>query len=632
MNQTGYFQMVWMYIWNIIKNSGIYWLLRKVYDGISGAWQRSRITGFFRKEHLHSDAVYQSIAGRVLHFPFTFFTFLQRTVGERLGSTLENSGIVYICNVFLHNLLALNLRFLGVALAAVGVGNILAELLLGTDIWLLSVFLIPIGAVLAIFNINATTFLKHSLLVRWIAECLGTTFSFDFYYCGKTRAKGRIIVAAVAGLLCGGASVFVSPILGVPLLFGIAFVFAVFYKVEIGVFAALFAAPLVPTMVLVALVLLSLFSLVIHGITTPNFKWKFDGIGFLIIGMLVVYFIAALTSFVPFKSMQIWLIYFAFMSVYFLVINTIKTKKQLMDLLMVFVLSGLLVCLYGIAQYVFGWDTAAAWIDEEMFTDIKMRIYSTLENPNVLGEYILLVLPVSVGLLWVKKKPLQKFVYLCITGILFLSLILTFSRGCWIGIMVAAAIFITFVAGKLWGLGLIALPILPAVLPESITNRFLSIGDLQDSSTSYRVYIWMGTLAMMKDFWKSGIGMGSEAFSEVYPFYSYHSIVAPHSHNLFLQIAVESGVVGIAVFLLILFWAFKKMTTGYAFVGKGHPVATMMVAIGAGICGFLVQGMFDNCFYNYRVFMIFWAVLALGIACAHVARGIYQNEKEEKTT
>ena len=161
-------------------------------------------------------------------------------------------------------------------------------------------------------------------------------------------------------------------------------------------------------------------------------------------------------------------------------------------------------------------------MDEEMFEDIKMRIYSTLENPNVLGEYILLVLPLAVGLMWTKKGVLAKLFYLGAAAVMFVALILTFSRGCWIGLMLSAAIFITLVAGKLWGLGLIALPIIPIVLPESIINRFMSIGDMKDTSTSYRVYIWFGTILMLKDFWLSGIGMGTEAFQSVYPFYSYN--------------------------------------------------------------------------------------------------------------
>lgn len=164
-------------------------------------------------------------------------------------------------------------------------------------------------------------------------------------------------------------------------------------------------------------------------------------------------------------------------------------------------------------------------------------------------------------------------------------------------------------------------------------NRFTSIGDLKDSSTSYRVYIWMGTLAMVRDFWISGIGMGSEAFTEVYPFYSYNGIVAPHSHNLFLQILVESGIGGILVFGLILLLFLKRMMAGYqAGGGKGAPLSTMIVAISAGICGFLVQGMFDNCFYNYRVMLIFWCVMGMAMACFYAAKRIAAQEHRETGT
>lgn len=142
-----------------------------------------------------------------------------------------------------------------------------------------------------------------------------------------------------------------------------------------------------------------------------------------------IYLVAGITSFAMVKSLSIWAIYLAFMAAYFLIINLVRSKKQLNNLLTVFVLSGLLVCLYGIAQYIFGWDTAQAWMDEEMFSDIKMRIYSTLGNPNVLGEYILLVLPVSLGLMWTRKGLLQKLFYAAASAVMLVALILTFSRA-----------------------------------------------------------------------------------------------------------------------------------------------------------------------------------------------------------
>lgn len=626
-HNIGYFQAVWLFLWNLIKSSGVYKVLRRVYDAISGAWKRSRITNWFRQEHFSEDSLQNSVAGRVLRSPFTFFAYLQRTIGDRLNDLIENSSVIGFCNTFLHNMLAFNLRFIGVLLLAFGAGGIVVSLLAGNELGMLYYIILAVGAVFSIFNVNLTEYLKGSIVIRFIEFCLGTEFSFDFFYKRKTAKGSRLIVAGLFGLIAGVVAGAVSPLYGILAVVAFAGIFLVLYKVEAGVYFAVFLTPLVPTMAVVGLSLVCLLSLIIKGLTDRQFKWKFDGLGFLVLAMLAVYLLSGVTSFAMLKSISIWGIYFAVMSFYFVVINTVKNKKQLFDILTVFAVSGTLVCLYGVAQYLFGWNVTQAWMDEDMFGDIKMRIYSTLDNPNVLGEYILLALPVAIGLMWTKKGKFTKFIYLCMSGVMMVAMILTFSRGCWIGLMVAAAVFITFVAGKLWGLGLIAIPFVPMLLPESITNRLSSIGDMKDSSTSYRVFIWMGTFAMIKDFWLSGIGMGAEAFGAVYPFYSYNAVVAPHSHNLFLQVLVESGAVGIVVFLAVLFVFYKKLIAGYQVAGgKGTPIATMMVALGAGVAGFLVQGMFDNCFYNYRVVMVFWTVLALGMACCYVAKSIAANQ------
>ncbi|MBR5153096.1 MAG: O-antigen ligase family protein [Clostridia bacterium] len=620
--QPGLFATVWMFFWNIIKHSGVYALLRRVYDGISGSWKRSCICSWFRRELHVSGWLHQSVAGKVVRLPITFLEYLQKRFGEVLAEKIEGSSILLAGRVYLHNLLALNLRFLGVALLGGGTGSVL----MGNG-GVLSLSLLIAGGILSLFDCNVTDWLKHSVLVQFCLRALGVEANFAWYHSCYTQGKFALLLAGSVGLIFGILLGGISPILAVLGVFAIGFSGLVLEKPIAGLYFLVFLAPLMPTMLMAGLSLLCLFSLVVKGVTKPDFQWRFDGIGFLILLFLGIYLVAGVTSFAMVKSLSIWAIYLVFICGYFLVIHLIQTPKQLQNLLTVFVLSGTAVCLYGILQYIFGWNINQAWMDEEMFSDIKMRIYSTLENPNVLGEYILLVLPVSIGLMWTRKDWLQKVVYAGISGMMALALILTFSRGCWVGLLVAAAVFVTFAAGKLWGLALVVLPMLPAVLPESILNRFTSIGDMKDSSTSYRVYIWMGTLAMMRDFWVSGIGMGAEAFKAVYPFYSYNGIVAPHSHNLFLQIMVESGIGGIAVFLLILAFFLKRMMEGYQFGGgKGMPLSTMITAISAGVCGFLVQGMFDNCFYNYRVLLVFWYVLGLGVACTQIAKTLAKEQ------
>lgn len=622
--QVGYFQTLWFFIWGIIKNSGIYKAVRGIYDFISEKWQQSFITNLFRREHFSSECISRSILGRITRSVFTFLSFVSRRCGEGLNDIAENSGIVRLCKLYLHNLLALNLRFIGTLTVSGSAGYIVFGLLAGRTFSLAAVIALLAGAVLCLLNVNVTEFFKGSLIVRFIESALGTEFSFNFFYKSKCASGKRFSAAVIFGLFAAFIAAFFSPLYGAAFLVGMFAVFLILYKVEVGVFAAVFLAPLMPTMAMAGLAILCIGSLLVRALTTKKFVWRFDSVGMLIIIMVLMYLLSAFTSFAPSSSIKIFAMYFVFMMFYFVIINVIKNEKQFFDLLTVFVISGFFVCAYGIAQYVFGWDTAQAWLDEGMFSDLKMRIYSTLGNPNVLGEYILLVLPVTAALFFAKKKGLPRLVYAAIFCVSFTALILTMSRGCWVGFMASAAVFITFAAGKLWGLVLLALPVVPFVLPESIIGRFTSIGDMKDSSTSYRVYIWMGTLALLKDFFISGIGPGTDAFTEVYPFYSYSAIVAPHSHNLFLQITVELGVVGIAVFALLIFLFFKRICSAHAPAGgKGAPIATALVAIASAVTGFLLQGMFDNCFYNYRVFMIFWTVIAfgsVGVNLAHEAR------------
>lgn len=621
MKQTGCFEALWQWIWSWICQSGTYRVLRGIYDGISSGWRRSKILTWWRCDHGRQEFLSRSLVGRLLRLPFTLTDVLRNKIGTSLCSLAETSVLLGLCKTFLHNLLALNLRFLGVLFLGIGAGMVF-----GKAVGTLSLVLMIAGAVLALFDVNLTEWLAHSALVKAVLYLLGAEADFDWFLAEETVGRQWNLLAGAVGIICGLAGSVTVPILGILIPFAVAGVLLVLSKPIAGLYLLVFAAPILPTMAMAGLSVLCLAALVLKSVTDPDFAWEFDGLAFLITAFLVIYLIAGITSFVPKKSLSIFAIYLVFIGGYFSVTQLVKTKKQFRNLLTVFVLSGTAVCLYGIAQYVFGWDINQAWMDEEMFSDIKMRIYSTLENPNVLGEYILLVLPAAIGLMWTRKGVLPKLVYGGIAVMMFVALILTFSRGCWIGLLVAAAVFITFAAGKLWGLGLIALPILPAVLPDSIINRFTSIGDMKDSSTSYRVYIWMGTAAMLKDFWLSGIGMGAEAFKSVYPFYSYSGIVAPHSHNLFLQIMVESGICGIAVFLLIMVFFFKKMALGYRIGGKGDEFSTVMTALSAGICGFLVQGLFDNCFYNYRVLLVFWCVIGMAVACTKVAKKITEEE------
>ena len=147
---------------------------------------------------------------------------------------------------------------------------------------------------------------------------------------------------------------------------------------------------------------------------------------------------------------------------------------------------------------------------------------------------------------------------------------------------------------------------------------------MSDSSTSYRVFIWLGTLLMLRDFWLGGIGLGEKTFRTIYPYYSYVGITAPHSHNLYLQLVVESGIAGLLMFAAVMVIFFKDCINAG---NRSRKAGAVSYALAAGVLGFLVQSMFDYTFYNYRVMGIFFMVLAFGAAVKNIAGGEALNEK-----
>ncbi len=600
------------------KSSGLYWLLMKIYNGISASWKNSVIMTNLRGSNC-GNGIGNSIIARILYWLFSAAEFIKNKSGDFISENISHSVICVLARQYMQNFMALNTRFFGAMLLMAGIGYEM-HYYHTQHFSKIAAIAALIGAIAFVFNYNIMSFFNPSKFVGFIKSAAGFKgLDFEFFDVNETKGKSRIAAAAVIGAMAGyiaGYNIMYAALIP----FALFALLLVLYAPVTGVFFAVFAAPFVPTMALAGLCLWTGISLIIKAVSDRNFKWNFSGLGMCIILFLAVLLVSSLTSFARAGSLKVWAMYFVFVGFYFIIVNTIKTKEQLYGLLKILVISGALVALYGVMQYAFGWTTSNAWIDEEMFEDATMRVYSTLGNPNVLGEYLLMILPLAaVYMLKYKWNELSKWAYGAIFLVLALCLVLTQSRGCWIGFMISAVIFVTFYEGKWWGLLPVILCILPFVIPQTIVDRIMSVGNLEDTSTSYRVYIWMGTLGMMKHYWLGGIGMGEAAFSQVYPFFSYNAIIAPHSHNLFLQLLVEAGISGLLMFVIMQVVFIKKMSIVYMRNDKKSMDSMLALALGSGVIGFLAQSMFDYTFYNYRVMAVFFMVLAIGTALKNIS-------------
>lgn len=376
--------------------------------------------------------------------------------------------------------------------------------------------------------------------------------------------------------------------------------------------AAVVLAPLVPTMLLLGLLLLAGVASIIYFGTDQKRPLVNAPVNRYILLYAVIYIVATLTSVTVSGSMYIGMLTTVFILSAITIENAVQSRKQLRTIVRGVVCAAVLVALYGIYQHFFGTGGTETWVDQDMFSDISTRVYSTLDNPNVLSEYLLLSIPMALACFFSAGSWMKRILYAAAVVIMCLCMVYTFSRGGWLGLLFAIFVFLVLVDRRF--LFLIAAGIIALLLfsPDIITDRFTSIGNVTDTSTSYRVSIWMGTLKMLKDYWMTGIGPGTQAFNMIYPAYSYNTISAPHAHNLFLQIICDTGIAGIIVFAILIV-VFIRMNCHAISIEKDHTARMLQIGSLSSIGGFLVQSMTDYSFYNYRVMFLFWAYLALSV-------------------
>ena len=372
------------------------------------------------------------------------------------------------------------------------------------------------------------------------------------------------------------------------------------------------AAPVLPTMAVLGLTAIAYCSLALNLVRDRSRRLAWAPTNRYILLYAAIYMAGTLFSVNLRSSLNPGLLTVCFVLFSLVLFNAVDSRNQLDVLLDGVVLVGAAVAAYGILQYIFRWGyQSASWVDSDMFSSIEFRVPSTLDNPNMLGQYLILMVPVGGAKLLSARGWPRRLLYLGCCALMCVCMILTFSRGAWLGLLFAGAVFVVLLNPRLILLAPAALAALWFLLPETVISRFTSIGDMTDGSTTYRVSIWLGTLDMLKHYWLCGIGPGDEAFNRVYPAFSYNSINAPHSHNLFLQLVCDAGITALAVFLILIFVYFRMMCAALH-REKDWTSRMYQTAFTGGVCGFLVQAMTDYSFYNYRVLFIFWAYLALG--------------------
>lgn len=241
------------------------------------------------------------------------------------------------------------------------------------------------------------------------------------------------------------------------------------------------------------------------------------------------------------------------------------------------------------------------WIIVSGISLIKGRAGMFFGNQNFFAGYIVLVVPLSVYLFQEIKFPA---ILQAVTAAVLL-IVLELFAGARAGILSG----LVFFSGAVF----IALRRRARIVFAFVVTAFLIVGvyvKLPDLRDNFRLYTYRSGLQMLYDYPVFGLGIGK--FKVYYPLYKsseivriegQHSAETIHAHNELLELGIEQGILGLALFLVIIAAIFRLMFDKRL----NFPARILGLA--------LLVFLFDNLFsVNMRYtsqYVLFFVVLAL---------------------
>lgn len=591
--------------------NGIFGIVFTSYSAEQRAFERGAVKGYFtgnsRVERIFRNTR-QSLSKA---FETSFLMgWIDRGLNRLLSTPLKlygnfllsfglYSALVYVVRIFLPTLVTPDLSFLVTSFVM-----ILASLpLLASRVSLAS----AVG--------------KGRILRLILIEAFG--FKEEDFELTAVRRRGRLNGSIIWGMAAGIATVFLHPAYIIAASLFLAVMAMIIATPEMGVVLSIFMIPFCsfldyPSAVLIIFVLVTTCGYVIKLVRGKRIL-KLEILDLMVLIFGLVLFMSGVITAGGVASFAEACVCCVLLLGFFLVTNLMRTERWLNRCVNAVVGSSVIVSVIGVVQYVMGY-AVLDWLDTSYFGDIEGRVVSLFDNPNVLAAYLVISFPLLLAKASDAKDRREKLLAMLSIITVVSCTVLTWSRGAWVAMIVSVVVMSLINNRKTfkWLMAVCAaMPAVAFLLPRSVVRRFLSIGDLADSSSYYRVYTWRGTLSAISDHFWSGAGYGMSAYAEIYPQYAYAGIEAAiHSHNLFLQILFSCGIFGLLIFLAVIFFFSQK---SFESIKKNKMVKLPVSAIFSAVLGALVIGMFDYVWYSYRIFFMFW--IMIGLCCAYVRFG-----------
>lgn len=330
-------------------------------------------------------------------------------------------------------------------------------------------------------------------------------------------------------------------------------------------------------------------------------------------GLLFIWSLIALTRCINiFEGIHSILVFILFITFYVLLENFVAREVSVIDIFITYLIGiSFVVSLYGLFQ-VAGIDFLS-W-------EVRNSALSTLGRRNFAAEYLVMVIP-YVYYLVIKERRWWLYIVL-ISSVM--HLIFTFTRASYLGFFVSSVLFFMF-----YGIKIPVRKRLTVVLIILLLSRicFSGVKTFEPGTVKSRLLIWNITLKMIRA--NPVIGVGPGNFFINYPYYGIGeeealrgvSLVVDRAHNDYLEVCAEEGIVGLILFLYLLYSFFRVAFILYREADRESRL--LMAGIICSVVGICVNALASFPFNNPSTQLLFWVNVSF-------AGGLYRKVRGER--
>lgn len=263
---------------------------------------------------------------------------------------------------------------------------------------------------------------------------------------------------------------------------------------------------------------------------------------------------------------------------YFITVNTVRKKEDVWKIITIMCLAMALMGYYTSSQ--------VSWFSSLLS---RGKIAGTFEflGPNEVAAFYNQYTIILLSVYFFMKKGIKKTLLLLLILLNIYCMMFMYSRAAYLG--AAVGLFLLFSFKKQWLLVPLLLVALfwQVALPEKAVQRFEETTDEYggvEASAERRLLIWEKGMELFQENSLVGIGYGS--FSRL-------GYDLRDTHNIYVKILVEQGIIGMAIFVVLMFMFISE---GFRLYRNGNDDLSKGLGLGFAISIFilLVNNIFGN--------------------------------------